>query len=117
MSQIIEHVQRTYAESELLDFGKEAATLTAEIEQIEIDKKVATDHFRSQSTLRSEKISRLAANINRGYEIVPTPCEEIMNSPANGLKTIVAINGGEIIRTIPMSDKDRQGVLFEVKVQ
>lgn len=117
MGQTIEHVQRTYIDAEILEFGKENATLIAEIEQIETDKKAATDHFKAQAVLRQEKVSDLAGKINRGYEVIPTPCEEIMNSPTNGMKTIVAINGGEIIRTIPMTDKDRQGVLFEVKIQ
>jgi hypothetical protein len=109
----IEHVQRTYTESEILQFGKQQSQLIAEIQRIEADKKQAIEHFKALVSKHEAEVNVLAESINRGYEIVPTPCDVVMNHPTRGMKTILNRATQEVIRTIPMTDADKQGSFFE----
>jgi hypothetical protein len=108
----IEHVQRSYTETELLHFGKQQSQLIADIARIEDEKKQAADHFKAQISKHEAEINTLAESINRGYEVVPTPCDVVMDHPTRGLKTIYKRSTQEVIRTIPMTDTDKQGTFF-----
>lgn len=112
MATHIEHVQRTYAESEMLDFGKDQARLLSEISQLEDQKKQANDHFKSEMSARETLVAELSKKINLGYEIVPTPCDVILNSPTPGMKSYVCQKSMRTVKVVPMTDDDKQLGLY-----
>lgn len=108
----IEHVQRTFEEHELLDFGKNQSRALAEIEDLEQQKKEANDHFKSAISTQVTAISDLRDKINRGYEIIPTPCDIVLNTPTRGMKSFVCQKTLAVIRVSPMDDRDKQLGLY-----
>ena|ERR1700722_1781106 len=112
MAMIVEHVQRNFTDSEVLEFGKQAAQLHEQVRQLLDEKKTANDHFKDEITSRETEISGLSTKITLGYEIIPTPCDIVLNQPTKGMKQYVCQKTMEIIKTIPMTEADRQSGLF-----
>jgi ABC-type Na+ transport system ATPase subunit NatA len=108
----IEHVQREYTENELLDFGKESARLIGEVAELEDQKKQATDHFKNEIGLRDVQVTEFSKKINMGYEIVPTPCDIVLNEPTPGMKSLICQKSLKVIKILPMSDDDKQLGLY-----
>lgn len=109
----VEHIQRQYSESEMLEFGKLQAGALQRIASLEDEKKGAMDHFKSEISAQHTIVQELAKRINMGYEIIPTPCDVIMNQPTKGMKSIVDKKTLAVIKVLPMTDQDRQGSFFE----
>lgn len=103
----IEHVQRSFADSEILDMGKDAAQLHEQIRQLEEEKKQANDHFKDEISRRETEISELSTRITHGYEIVPTPCDVFMNQPTRGMKQFICQKTMQVVKTCPMTDADQ----------
>src|ERR1035441_9798007 len=95
----VEHVQRNFADSELLEMGKIAAQLHEQVRQLEDEKKQAMDHFKGEITTREAEISDLATKITRGYEITPTPCDVMFDQPTRGMKQYVCQKTMAVIKS------------------
>lgn len=108
----IEHVQRAFSDTELLEFGRQAAQFHERIRQLEGEKKLANDHFKDEITQAETAISEMATRITRGYEITETPCDVVMNQPTKGMKQYVCRKSLSIVKTVPMTEADRPGPLF-----
>lgn len=112
MAQHVEHVQRQFSEQEMLEFGKHQARLLAEIDALEQQKKDASDHFKAEITKLETQVGFFTSQINRGYEIIETPCDVIMDTPTKGMKSFVDKKTLNTVRVVPMDERDKQSGLF-----
>jgi hypothetical protein len=109
----IEHVRRDYTYEEIRQKGTLIAKLLQDAERLEGEKKLAADSFKNQIEKVEEQISQLGKEIRLGYEEVPTPCDVVLNKPTPGMKSYVSQKTLEVVRTVPMTDQERQRSFFE----
>jgi len=108
----IEEVKRQFTDEELLEKAKSIARVRADVERLEEEKKQASDSFKAQIEKREADIDLLCKNIREGYELVPTPCDVVLNRPTPGMKSLISQKTLEVVKTMPMTDTERQRSFF-----
>lgn len=93
---------------ELLQLGKQLAEIRFTIEQTENDKKAAMEEFADQLKQQAAELYRLARLVKNGFELRPTMCEIHYCDPHVGEKSIYRKDDGELVKTIPMTEEERQ---------
>lgn len=109
----IEHVRRDFTREEILEKGQAIAKLLQDASRLEAEKKMAVDSFKGQIEKVENYISELGKEIRVGYETVPTPCDVVLNKPTPGMKSYVSQKTLQIVKTVPMTDEERQRSFFE----
>ena len=109
----IEHVRRDFTREEILEKGQAIAKLLQDASRLEAEKKMAVDSFKGQIEKVENDISELGKEIRVGYETVPTPCDVVLNKPTPGMKSYVSQKTLQIVKTVPMTDEERQRSFFE----
>lgn len=100
-----------FSAEELREFSRELARKTAELSQAEEDKKAAVSQFADRIAANRADTSRLARNINSGYEMRMTVCEVLLNTPVTGTARIVRSDTGEVVKERAMTGTEMQGSL------
>ena len=96
---------------ELREFSKELARKTAELSQGEEDKKAAVSQFADRIAANRADTSRLARNINSGYEMRMVECDVLLNQPVTGTAQIVRLDTGEVVKERAMTGNEMQADL------
>lgn len=104
----IESLKYTFNAEELATIARSLALANQEAEAIEDEKKEAVANFKARIEAQETAISRYARLYANGYEYRNVECEDLLNNPGNGRKTIVRKDTGEVVRTIEMTPDERQ---------
>jgi len=97
-----------FTPEEIKNFSSDLARKTAELSQAEEDKKAAVAQFADQLASAKATVSRLARNINSGYEMRNVDCEVTLHSPKKGLARIIRLDTGEEVNVRPMTADELQ---------
>lgn len=100
-----------FSAEELREFSRELARKTAELSQAEEDKKAAVSQFADRIAANRADTSRLARNINSGYEMRSVDCEVQLNIPLDRIARIVRLDTGEVVKERAMTGTEMQGSL------
>ena len=110
-----EYLKYEFTEKELKDLARELARENTAMAESEEEKKSVVASFTERIADAKMKISKLSRYINNGYDYRNIECAVVMNSPRAGVKEVVRIDTGEIVKTINMTDTEKQESLpFEV---
>lgn len=105
----------TLTHQEKFERGLKLARLTAEIEKLEAEKKMAADNYKGRIGTLQTDLDTTATTVNQGFENRPVRCRWIMNVPEQGKKCLAREDTGEQIQSADMSQADLQFVLAEME--
>ena len=109
----LEWLQVRYTMPERLDLAEKLARCQASIEQAE-DQKKATDAQHKDLITRLETERRsLTRRLNAGGEMRNVECTWMLGDPTDREKTLVRLDTGEVVRTVPMIGTDFQDEIPE----
>lgn len=100
-----------FAPDEWAESARQLATATRLRAELEQEKKEIDSQYKAKIEEQIGRASKLAALLGAGYEMRNVPCEINVDKPEPGQATIVRRDTGEIVRTRPMTDMERQAVL------
>lgn len=104
----LEWLQVRYTMPERLDLAEKLARCQGSIEQAE-DQKKATDAQHKDLITRLETERRsLTRRLNAGGEMRNVECTWLLGDPTDREKTLVRLDTGEVVRTVPMIGTDFQ---------
>lgn len=110
MEIIKENLPVTLTEEEIMDAAKSLVVALTSLRQAEDDKKEADANFNAEIKTHkstSEKLRKLIAN---GYEYREVECRWDMYND-RGIKKLIRMDTGEIVRQADMTDADFQAKL------
>jgi hypothetical protein len=102
---------------ELEQKGQDMSATMLEYDDVEERKKVSAKEFSEQMKELRGRMRSLSKQIRRKGEERAVECGVQMHNPTVGFKTIVRLDTGEIVKTEPMTDEERQDNLFEETTQ
>ncbi len=108
MNKTSEYLKYTFTEEETKSFARELARENTAAAEVEEQKKAVMASFTEKLTASKSKISMLSRYINNGYDYRTIDCEIIMDNPFAGFKTIVRLDTGEEVKTLPMMQSEMQ---------
>ena len=100
-----------FAPDEWAESARQLATATRLRSELEQEKKEIDSQYKAKIEEQIGRASKLAALLGAGYEMRNVPCEVILDKPEPGQATVVRTDTGEIVRTRPMTEMERQAVL------
>lgn len=98
------HLRCEFTEGELREFSKTMARETQDLAMAEINKKVANAQFAEEIARHQSIVSKMARNINTGYEMRLVQCEVLLDTPERGSARIVRSDTGEVIKERAMTE-------------
>jgi len=108
-----EYLRYNFSESEIKEFSKKLAYENKQLEELEEAKKTVAAEFSSKIQSAKSQISKLATNINNGYDYREIKCEILFDVPETGYKTIKRLDTNEVVRVEEMTPQELQRDLFE----
>jgi hypothetical protein len=96
-----------FTQTELNDIGLQLAATHQRIGQITLEKKLANDRLKEDIEAATNHASRLATNRVNGFENRYVDCEMTYDFE-KGMKRVVRLDTGEVVREEPMKDEERQ---------
>jgi len=106
-----EYLKCEFTEKEILDFGGELARKHSEINELEDQKKRIVSDLKAKSEAADAEASILARKIQNKNEYRDVECQEVYNYVDKSV-TIVRLDTGEIVKTRPMREDEKQELLF-----
>jgi hypothetical protein len=100
-----------FTPDEWTENARQLATATRLRSELEQEKKEIDSQYKAKIEEQIGRASKLAALLGAGYEMRNVPCEILLDKPELGQATIVRRDTGEIVRTRPMTEMERQAVL------
>lgn len=101
-----------FTEAEIKERSLELARATTQAIEAEESKKAAAAQFADLVLRSREKMSRLAREINNGYEMRDIECEIRLHKPSKGMAQIVRLDTGELVKERLMDHTELQEQLF-----
>jgi len=95
-----------YTDNELKQLGKRLSECYFELGRTETEKKSVMAEFKAKTDAIDTEIQDLSTKIKDGSELRDVECDVKFHSPKMHEKTIVRLDTGEIVGTIPMEDED-----------
>ncbi len=111
MKKTSEYLKYVFTEDETKSFARELARENTAAAEVEEQKKAVMASFAEKLTASKSKISMLSRYINNGYDYRTIDCEIVMDTPSTGFKTIVRLDTGEEVKTLPMLQSEMQAEL------
>lgn len=111
----IEYLPVRYTGPERLDLAEQLARASQAKGDAEDQKKAQDAEYKEQLEGLNLAIKRLSRKLTSGHEMRNVPCKWILEDPTPKEKTLVRLDTGEIVRVIPMQDRDFQETLPGVK--
>ena len=113
-----EYLKYTFTPAERTDNARMLARKTQALSELELRKKrLAADIKAEQETAEAE-VQRLARFVNDEYDYRIIDCEFTLHTPRTGLKTLVRLDTGEIVKEVAMTtDEMQQQLPFEEQVE
>ena len=106
-----EAVRYQFDHVELFDLGQLLARQAAQVFEIERHKKDVVKSLGAEIEHAHNLVANTAQKINAGYEMREVECLITLNRPKAGMKEIVRIDTGEIVREEAMTPEELQQAL------
>lgn len=103
-----EPIKVTYTSDQLRELGQQLARENQEVYNLERKKKLDNAEISLQIKAANDKAAETTTKINNGYEMEEIEVMAMMDSPSEGMKTIIRVDTSEPIRTAPMTPEERQ---------
>lgn len=103
-----ESLRYDFTQAELLQLGKQIAGEVEAADTCERDKKVFDANIKEEIEKHLGEVARLAPLIRNGYQYRWITCSVAYNDPEPGQKSLYRLDTGELVKTAPMSDAERQ---------
>jgi hypothetical protein len=107
-----EYLRYQFSEEETREIAKHLALSVTNKTRAEEEQKSAVAQFKQRIELEVAMIQRLSNNINMGWEMREIECVVEFHKPKQGIKTIIRLDTGEIVRELKMSGGELQEKLF-----
>lgn len=96
-----------FTDGELQAIGLQLAATHQRIGVLTIEKKSSADRFKDEIDAATNEAGRLATNRVNGWESRYVDCEVTFDFE-KGMKRVVRLDNGEVVREEPMKDEERQ---------
>ena len=116
MTEIIE-VRHVFTPDELEEKKRQLLAEIREITTLETQKTNTVADINAELKRRRTNMINLSEKLEVGYEYRDVQCEAILDEPEQGMKRMVDLLTGETVRELPMTEQDRQRLLFEKEEQ
>lgn len=107
----MEYLPVRYTDPERLDLAEQLARASQAKQDAEDQKKAQDAEYKEQLEGLNLAIKRLSRKLTAGHEMRNVQCKWILEDPTPKEKTLVRTDTGEIVRVVPMQDRDFQEVL------
>src|ERR1700761_9677034 len=97
---------------ELQEKGQQMASAILEYDAYEEEKKAQAKDLGDKMKELHSKLSALGKVVKRKSEVRPVECEVLLNTPQDGTKRIVRTDTKEVLKELPMTNEERQTLLF-----
>jgi hypothetical protein len=105
---VYEAVRHTYTSDELRELGTQLAREQQVIMDLETGKAQSTAAFNAQIKEAENRRNGLTIKINNGYEMRETEIMVLLETPRPGMKRLLRVDTGEILRDEPMTLTEMQ---------
>ena len=112
---VSEYLRYAFSEEETKAIAKDLALAVTRKIRAEEEQKSAQAQFKQRIESEIATIGRLSNNINMGWEMRQIDCLVNFHAPKQGLKTIVRLDTGEVVREQKMQGSELQENLFHEK--
>lgn len=102
-----------YSQQELDERRDRLSAAALEYDAVEDEKKSASSVYNEQLKALRGEMRQIAKQIHRKGEDRAIDCIAEMHTPSVGFKTVIRLDTGEVVKTEPMTDDERQENLFE----
>lgn len=111
----LEYLPVLYTREERLDLAEQLARASQAAGDAEDSKKAADAEHKETMEALKLSIKRLSRKLTSGHEMRNVQCKWLLDSPTAVEKTLVRLDTGEVVRVMPMQDRDYQQALPGVK--
>ena len=105
-------LEYVFTREELEQFGKDLAYDTAEQSELEGNRKMAMSQFKAEIDACVAKANIVAEHIRTGRQMRMVKCDIRYDDPSRGMKSIVRIDTGEVVKIMDMEPVEMQGELL-----
>lgn len=102
-----------YSQDEMDVRRDRLSTVTLEYDKVEAEKKEASSVYNEQMKALRGEMRSISKAISRKGEDRPVDCLTTFHDPDVGFKTTIRMDTGEVVKTEPMTNDERQENLFE----
>lgn len=107
----MEYLPVRYTGPERLDLAEQLARASQAKSDAEDQKKAQDAEYKETVEGLNLAIKRLSRKLTSGHELRNVPCKWLLEDPTPKEKTLVRMDTGEIVRVVPMQDRDFQETL------
>lgn len=111
-AKVKEYLRYQFTEEETKEIAKNLALSVTSKTRAEEEQKSAQAQFKQRIEIEITQIQRLSNNINMGWEMREIECVVEFHKPRQGVKRIIRLDTGEIVREQQMSGGELQEKLF-----
>lgn len=111
MSPYTKYLKCEFTADEITTRARELAASNRKRADLEQEKKEIDSDLKGKIEAENTKIKRLSDEIAQGFEFRHTECRVELDTPAQGQKTVVRLDTGEVVSIERMTDEDRQMAL------
>lgn len=103
-----EYLRRDFTPTELASESQTLARVTQELAMLEEQKKKITSEISASIKAKQTEVLDASRRVSQGYEYTMVDCEWHFDQPELGLKQLVRMDTGEVVREAVMSDEEKQ---------
>src|SRR5688500_11723895 len=103
-----ETLRYDFTDSEVLSMARMQSEHLEALETLEEQKKQVAEDFKARITGVEVQVSMLRPRMVSRYEMRPVEVEIRFDDPEVGVKSSYRMDCGELLRTVPMEDHERQ---------
>ncbi len=105
---IFESVKYEFGPNELRALGMDLARATAQVYELEAEKKAVAARFAGEIKRANKQVSEITTKLNNGYELRDVAVRVVMDLPREGMKSIFRTDTQELLREEVMTPEERQ---------
>ncbi|MDD5699114.1 MAG: hypothetical protein PHH77_10905 [Victivallaceae bacterium] len=107
-----EQLECVLTQDELVEMGRKLSKETQRRNSLEDEKKSVNSSLKASIDACNAEINRLGIIVSNGKEMREVECETRYNTPQNGIKSLIRMDTGEVIREQPMSSNERSDLFI-----
>jgi len=104
--------KRALSDQERLERSCQIADLTAQNENLELDKKNFANNIKAKMEANAQTVKEFSNSIRQGYEFTNVPCKKVM-FPEYRYKAWYNMDTGELVEVEPMQPEDFQTTIMD----
>lgn len=108
---VAEYLKYQFSEEETRENGKSLARKNQELTELELKKKQLTSDLKAEAESCTAAAAKLARWVNDEYDFRMVDCEVVLDSPEAGIKTMVRLDTGEVVKSEKMTADELQQAL------